>query len=233
MSSAPITTQPDLITKERSALVLHEISKRWRGAEAAVLDRVELVVEPGAVVCVSGVNGAGKTTLLRIAAGVVAPDAGRVQLGPLDAVADRTEFQRRIGYVSTSPGLYARLTVRDHLRFWSRLALLPRDRRVSSCERVLDAFGLRPLATRRVDRMSMGQRQRVRLAGAFLHDPEVVLLDEPGTSLDAEGLELLASEVRRMRAAGRSAVYCAPTGTPDVVAYDRRVVIEAGRLVVG
>jgi ABC-type multidrug transport system ATPase subunit len=231
MSSVSIVTQAPATAESPGGLTFQGISKRWRGAPAAVLDRVELVVEPGAVVCVSGANGAGKTTLLRIAAGVVAPDEGRVRLGGIDAAAHRTEYQRRIGFLSTSPGLYARLTVGYHLRFWSRLALMPRERRASSCERMLDAFALRDLADRRVDRMSMGQRQRVRLAGAFLHDPDAILLDEPGTSLDDEGLDLLVAEIRRVREAGRSVLWCVPTGATGLVDNDRTLKIENARLV--
>jgi ABC-type multidrug transport system ATPase subunit len=108
---------------------------------------------------------------------------------------------------------------------------MPRERRASSCERMLDAFALRDLADRRVDRMSMGQRQRVRLAGAFLHDPDAILLDEPGTSLDDEGLDLLVAEIRRVREAGRSVLWCVPTGATGLVDNDRTLKIENARLV--
>src|SRR5512133_838281 len=103
MSSVSIVTQAHATAESPAGLAFQGISKRWSGAPAAVLDRVDLVVEPGTVVCVSGANGAGKTTLLRIAAGVVAPDEGSVRLGHIDATAHRTEYQRHIGFLSTSP----------------------------------------------------------------------------------------------------------------------------------
>lgn len=224
-------TQVRPTARHSAGLACEGISKRWRGAPEPVLDHVELLVEPGMVVCVTGANGAGKTTLLRIAAGALAPDTGRVLLGSIDPATQRTEFHRRIGYLSSSSGLYARLTVRDHLRFWSRLALLPRRRRAASIERTLDSFGLRSLADRRVDRISMGQRQRVRLAGAFLHEPDVVLLDEPATSLDEAGLELLAMEMRRARADMRAVMWCVPTGVRELVENDLTLRIDGGRLV--
>jgi ABC-type multidrug transport system ATPase subunit len=96
---------------------------------------------------------------------------------------------------------------------------------------MLDAFALEPLADQRVDRMSMGQRQRVRLAAAFLHDPDAILLDEPGTSLGEDGLDLLANEIRRVREAGRSVLWCVPTGASDLVDSDRILKLEDARLV--
>jgi ABC-type multidrug transport system ATPase subunit len=231
MALAPIAADRAAATSERMALRLERITKRWPGAESAVLDRVGLTVEPGSTVFVGGANGVGKTTLLRIAAGLILPDAGHVRFGPLDAERDRVEFQRRVGFLSAaSAGLYARLTVRDHLRLWSRLALIPRGDRGSACGRVIDVMALEPLLDHRVDRLSMGQRQRVRLAGALLHGPDVVLLDEPVTSLDDDGLALLAAEVERVRARGGAVVWCAPTSHAERVSFDRRVTISAGRL---
>jgi ABC-type multidrug transport system ATPase subunit len=216
----------------RPVLKLSGITKAWPGAEAPVLDGIDLDLWPGAVVRIAGANGAGKTTLVRIAAGLIRPESGRVLLGDLDSEADRMAFQREIGFLSAaSAGLYARLTVRDHVRLWSRLALLGGREAAAAAERALDALALRGLAARRVDRLSMGQRQRVRLAGAFLHDPAVVLLDEPLNSLDEEGATLLAAAATRVCAAGGAVVCCAPSGERDPVPSDFRLTIDAGRLV--
>jgi ABC-2 type transport system ATP-binding protein len=220
------------VSGDRLPLVLSGVTKRWPGADGPLLDQLDLLVRPGTAVEIAAPNGTGKTTLLRIAAGLIRPQGGSVRLGPLDVERDRTEFQRRVGFLSaTSAGLYARLTVRDHLRFWSRLALLPRSDALNSCARVADALALRSLAEHRVDRLSMGQRQRVRLAGAFLHEPDVVLLDEPANSLDEDGMALLAAEVERIRQRGRAALWCAPTGGRSILAPDDRLTIASGRLV--
>jgi ABC-2 type transport system ATP-binding protein len=214
-------------------LLLDGISKSWPGADRPVLDDVTLAVEPGTVVHLSGPNGAGKTTLLRIAVGLIRPDRGRVRLGGLDVEADRAAFQRQVGFLSAaSAGLYARLTVRDHLRLWSRLALLARGEREPACQRVLAALDIGALAGRRVDRLSMGQRQRVRLAGAFLHNPSVVLLDEPINSLDEAGTALLANEVERLRDEGGAGVWCTPSGdASQPLEADAHVVLRDGRLI--
>jgi ABC-type multidrug transport system ATPase subunit len=220
-----------MVRRSRRALSLRGVTKRWPGAAEPVLDGVDLHVEPGAVVRIEGPNGAGKTTLLRVAAGLIRPEAGRVHLGDLDVEGDRIAFQRDVGFVSAaSAGLYARLTVRDHLRLWSRLALMGRRESAAARERVLDGLGLRPLAYRRVDRLSNGERQRVRLAGAFLHDPAIVLLDEPLTSLDEEGGAQLVTEVQRVCSSGGAAVLCAPSGERDPVPSDLRLTIRGARL---
>jgi heme ABC exporter ATP-binding subunit CcmA len=220
------------VSSDRLSLSLHGITKRWPGADRAVLDDVGFVLEPGMALHLTGANGAGKTTLLRIAAGLIRPEAGRIRLGSLDVEEDRTAFQRHVGFLSaTSAGLYARLTARDHLRLWSRLALMTRADREVACERVLKALGLQSLADRRVDRLSMGQRQRVRLAGAFLHDPAVVMLDEPTTSLDEEGTALLALEMERGRRAGGAGLWCAPSGgVVPSIEFDQHLVLNEGRL---
>jgi ABC-type multidrug transport system ATPase subunit len=213
-------------------LELAGITKHWPGAERPVLDAVDLVVEPGTAVEVAAANGTGKTTLLRVAVGLIRPEHGRVRLGRLDAERDRVDFHRRIGFLSAaSAGLYARLTVGDHLRLWTRLALMPGDRRARASARAIDALGLQPLLDRRVDRLSMGQRQRIRLAGAFVHDPDIVLLDEPLNSLDDEGIELLRGEMERVRANGGAALWCAPSRHDPPLEPDRRLTIAAGRLV--
>ena len=211
-------------------LALHGIVKRWPGVPR-VLEGVDLVLEPGSALAIVGRNGTGKTTLLRIAAGLIAPEAGSVRIGDLDSERDRTEFQRRAGFVSAgNTGLYARLKVRHHLDMWAKLALLPRAVRVDAIERVAHEFALEELLGRRVDRMSMGQRQRLRLALAFLHDPVVVLLDEPTTSLDDEGVALLGNAIAALKERGGAAVACVPGHWEQIPGIDAGFALADGRL---
>src|SRR3954454_7092768 len=160
------------------------IVKSWPSQPTPVLDAVSIRLEPSTAASISGRNGAGKTTLLRVAAGLIAAEAGSVRVCELDVARDRTEFQRRIGFLAAgSSGLYARLKVEHHLDLWTRLALMPRRERRGAIDEAVETFALAPLWGRRVDRLSMGQRQRLRLALAFTHRPDVVLLDEPVNSL--------------------------------------------------
>jgi ABC-2 type transport system ATP-binding protein len=210
----------------RPALELRDIHRRFGRVE--VLRGATLELPAGVLAGLSGRNGAGKTTLLRIAAGLIAADSGTVRLAGLDPERDRREHQRRLGWLPAgNGGLNARLTVRQNLELWAGMALLPRHRRGIAVDSALARFGLAELAGRRADRLSMGQRQRVRVATAFLHEPAVVLLDEPATSLDEEALALLAAELRELAARGGAALWCAPA-PPAGVELDRAYVLDSG-----
>jgi ABC-type multidrug transport system ATPase subunit len=197
-----------------SRLLLRGVRKRWDKRKPAILEDLDLELEPGAVVSLIGENGIGKTTLLRIVAGLIFADSGEVRLDGLDPRRDRVEYQSRLGFLSAgSGGLYARMSARQHLELASRIAFVRGSERTSACNDAIVHFGLGEFAFRRVDRLSMGQRQRVRLAMIFVHRPKLVLLDEPWNSLDEEGARVLADTLRAFRNAGGTAICCTPTGT--------------------
>lgn len=212
-----------------AALELSGIVRRW--GPRAVLDGVELRLERGARGFLGGRNGAGKTTLVRIVAGVLAPHAGRVAIEGLDPASDRRAYQRRLGYLPAgNGGLYARLTVRQNLEFWAALALLGPAGAEAAVQRSLERFELADLERSRCDRISMGQRQRARLAATFLHDPALVLLDEPHTSLDDDALSLLRAALDDHHARGGATLWCAPSDRQaDLGAADVRFTIDAGQ----
>jgi ABC-type multidrug transport system ATPase subunit len=211
---------------------LQGIVKRWQGMSAPVLDGVSLRLGAGEVVGVHGRNGSGKTTLLRVAAGLITPDSGRVELAGTSPEANRRDFQRRIGFVSAGNGaLFARLTVDHHLAFCSRLALLDGESARRASPRVVDDFALDELRGKRVDRLSSGQRQRLRLALGFLHDPDVILLDEPGTSLDEPARRLLEGALQRACGRGTAALVCSPSRSAEGLRLDRSFVVRDGLLV--
>ena len=215
-----------------AALQLSAVSKRYRREGQAVLDQVNLRIEPGETVAITGRNGAGKTTLLRIACGLITPDSGSVSAFGMSPEKQRREYQMNVGFLPAgNSGLYARLTVRQHLAFWSRLAFIPRDAREGRIEAALTDLGLEDLADRRVDRMSMGQRQRVRIAMAFMHEPRLVMLDEPSNSLDDDGAMRLVDAVRRAVARAGAVVVCSPNEVPGSIQFDRQLAIRDGVLV--
>jgi ABC-2 type transport system ATP-binding protein len=212
-------------------LDLQGIVKHWPSQPAPVLDAVSLQLPPATAAAISGRNGAGKTTLLRIAAGLIGAESGSVSVCGLDVNLDRTEFQRRIGFLAAgNSGLYARLKVEHHLDLWSRIALMPRRERRPAVEHAIETFDLEPLLGRRVDRLSMGQRQRLRLALAFVHSPTVVMLDEPATSLDEEGIALLQRAIDALKARGGAALVCLPSGWEQNLSIDRALVLSAGKV---
>jgi ABC-2 type transport system ATP-binding protein len=148
-----------------------------------------------------------------------------------DVKRDRIQFQRRIGFLSAgNSGLYARLKVEHHLSLWSRIALMPRRERGPAIDGAIATFALEPLLGRRVDRLSMGQRQRLRIALAFVHAPTVVFLDEPATSLDEDGLALLQQALDGLRERGGAGVVCLPSGWEQLLSIDRALALSDGRL---
>jgi ABC-2 type transport system ATP-binding protein len=215
----------------RPLLKIDELYHRWKGPKPPVLDGVDLTLGEGEVTWVGGRNGAGKTTLLRLAAGILLPQRGSVFIGDLPSHS-RGTYQRKIGFLSAGDrGLQARMRVRQQLDYWARLAYVDSKRRAALVEINLESFGLVEFADRRVDRMSMGQRQRIRLALAFLHEPEVILLDEPRNSLDDEGYALLAAQSKLAAARGATVLWCSPRGEDRVIECDASYSLEDGKLV--
>ena len=209
-------------------LAVHALRKAW--GDHVVLDDLELVVEAGALVGIGGDNGIGKTTLLRICVGLISADSGVVDLGGLHPRRDRAAYQSRVGFLSAGDrGLYARLTALQHLELWGRVSLLSRRELDAAIERMVERLQLDRLVGQRMDRLSMGQRQRVRLAMAFLHEPDLVLLDEPLNSLDDNGAESLRRCLADLTGRGGAAVWCAPS-TEREAPFDARLVLENGTL---
>src|SRR5690242_10491682 len=212
-------------------LAVRGLCKHWRGRPQPTLADLDLDLYAGDIVSVTGRNGAGKTTLLRIIGGLVAADRGSVHLDGIALGEHRRSYQRRIGLLTPGDrGLYARVTVQAHLDLWARLALLDAGARADALRHSLARFALEEIAELRVDRISMGQRQRVRLALAFLHAPRLVFLDEPATSLDSSALELLRAAVDDVAKRGGSCLAVAPEGAATGLETGRALALRDGRL---
>jgi ABC-2 type transport system ATP-binding protein len=209
------------------------ISKAWgrKSKRLVVLDEVDLTVEPGTTVWIGGRNGVGKTTLMRIAAGMISSEGGDVDLSGLDPSKDRRAYQRRIGLLAAGDrGLYPRLSVRRNLEFWARISFIPGTEREQAIETALRRFDLTDISDRWAMRLSLGQRQRLRLALTLLHHPDFVLLDEPRNSLDVEGNELLVSAVKDLVGRGGIAMWCSPAGENTDIDFDQAYELEHGKL---
>lgn len=239
LGGAPAATAPGLgapapsgPANHRFPLSIRGVHKRWAKDQAPVLAGVDLDLDLGTKTWVGGRNGAGKTTLLRVAAGLIDPDRGSVQAWGFGPGERRARYHRLVAFLPAGDrGVYARLSVRHQLRFWAGMAMLEPKLTARRIEETIDAFDLREIAERRVDRLSMGQRQRVRIAMTWLPEPETVLLDEPLTSLDAEGALVLDQAIDRLLGRGGALLWCSPSGDHPELDFDADWILDRGKLV--
>jgi heme exporter protein A len=168
-----------------SILVANGLTQ-WFGSEVA-LESIDLAIDAGEHMAVLGENGAGKTTLLRILATAARPTSGGLEIMGLDALRERKRLRRRIGFVAHSPGLYPALSARENLEFFCTLQGAARER----VPETLALVGLGQVASRPAGQLSRGMQQRLAIGRAILHDPKLLVLDEPDASLGSDGPELL------------------------------------------
>ena len=173
-----------------STIVANQLTQRF-GAELA-LDSIDLVVDSGEHLAVLGENGAGKTTLLRILATATRPTSGQLEIFGLDATRERRRLRSHIGFVSHAPGLYPALSPTENLEFFCTLQGVDRSRVAAT----LALCGLAEVAYRPAGLLSRGMQQRLAIGRAILHDPKLLVLDEPDASLGSDGPELLAQVMR-------------------------------------
>jgi heme exporter protein A len=170
----------------------------------AVLRNLDFSVQTGEFVALLGPNGAGKTTFLRILSSLSSPTLGHVRIAGQDLPRQAAGVRRRLGVVSHMPLLYGDLTAQENLLFFGRMYDLHEiDRRIGE---VLDTVGLTLRRRDLVRTFSRGMQQRLAIARAVLHDPEVLLLDEPHTGLDQDACEMLDAVLRHVSTSGRTVV---------------------------
>ena len=214
-------TNPD--AQRPQAIRVEALSKAY--GRTPVLRGLSLEVAWGETLSVVGPNGAGKTTLIRVLAGLTRPDEGSVEIAglPLDRMGRLA--RRVVGVVTHEPLLYDGLSVRENLIFAGRMFSLDRlDDRVDSAA---DRLGVSPRLDERVGTLSHGLRKRVSIARALLHEPSILLMDEPETGLDRQALGLLESVVGEVTASGGAVVMTTHSLAP-AVGSGRRLSIVAG-----
>jgi len=168
-------------------LSLHGISKSYGNTKA--LDELRFEVAPGQMFGFVGPNGAGKTTAMRIVIGVLAPDSGTViwDGAPMDA-----DSRRQIGYMPEERGLYPKMRVADQLVYHAELHGIPSDRAAEQADKWTERLGIAERRDDKVEDLSLGNQQRVQLAAALVHEPKLLILDEPFSGLDPIGVDVLS-----------------------------------------
>ena len=192
-----------------------------------VLDRVDFRVGEGEVFGITGMNGSGKTILMKILATLLKPTAGKVRISGYDVVKDRNRVRSLIGYMPDSTGFDDRLSVKEYLDFFLSMYWKNSGRTGLNPEALLDAVGLHQMDGALISHLSKGVRQRISLVRAMIHNPSVLLLDDPDMGMDQDGLERMYSLLKDLRDQGKSMVI-ASHATPHFIQWLNRVAHRIG-----
>ncbi len=202
---------------------------RHFGARPAVRD-VSLTVARGEVLGLLGPNGAGKTTTLQMITGNLAPDGGEVRIRGIDLLEDPVGAKRHVGYLPETPPLYRDQTVREYLRLAARLRRVSRTQTSAAAARAMERTGVADVAGRLIGTLSKGYQQRVGIAQAIVHEPDLVVLDEPTVGLDPNQIRDIRALVREL--AGSHSVILSTHILPEVeTVCDRVQILHEGRVV--
>jgi ABC-2 type transport system ATP-binding protein len=211
-----------------AALDVRGLCKRF---DRPAVDGLDLTIHKGEFYGLLGPNGAGKTTTLRMVAGLLKPDAGSIAVFGIDALADPVEAKRVTAWVSDEPMIYDKLTPYEYLEFVAGLWSIDTGEAEQRANELLDWLGLRPHAHERCEGFSKGMRQKVALAGALVHDPMLIILDEPLTGLDAGSARQVKNVLRERVAAGGTVIMTTHILEVAERMADRIGVIAGGRLI--
>jgi sodium transport system ATP-binding protein len=192
------------------------------------LRNVSFSLRRGTIVGLLGANGAGKTTLMRILATSLKPTSGTVKLLGLDVVKDAAEVRRRIGFLSGGTGLYNRLSARELLTFYGSLYGLAAEKLESRIAALVNELGIGEFAHRRIDGLSSGMKQRISIARALIHSPELIIFDEPTTGLDVPSAQIILNHIETCRGAGKSVLFSTHHMHEVEKLCDEVVLIQAG-----
>jgi sodium transport system ATP-binding protein len=210
-------------------ITVANLQKRF-GSVTAV-DGVTFTARDGAVTGLLGPNGAGKTTTLRMLYALMRPDSGTIMVDDVDAVEEPQRAQSRLGVLPDVSGLYPRLTPREHIEYFGHLQGLSGEALDARTSALVQTLDMSKIVDRRTQGFSHGERTKVALARALVHDPGNVLLDEPTNGLDVMSTRAVRDIIRRLRADGRSVLFSSHVMQEVSALCDAIIVISHGRVV--
>lgn len=195
------------------------------------VESVTLQVEAGQVLALLGPNGAGKTTTVRMLTSILLPSRGEAQVAGFDVVRQAAQVRASVGVLTEQHGLYGRMPAADYLDFYGQLFGIDRGTRLARIKRLLENFGLEADRNRRIGEYSKGMRQKLALARALLHEPPVLLLDEPTSAMDPESARLVRDAIRELRSASRAIIICTHNLAEAEELSDQIAIIRRGRII--
>jgi len=195
------------------------------------VDSVSLSVPAGQVLALLGPNGAGKTTTVRMFSAILAPTFGRATVAGFDVTQAPGEVRRRVGLLTEVPGLYLRMKAVEYLDFFGQLYGLSRSQRQARAAALLSRFGMAESVDKRLSEYSKGMRQKLALIRAMLHDPPVLLLDEPTSAMDPHSARLVRDAIADLRGDQRAIVLCTHNLVEAEQLADRIAIIRRGRII--
>ena len=202
---------------------------RKRG-EIRAVDNVSFTCEPGRIYGLLGANGAGKTTTLRLLATLIAPSGGGAMVAGFNVATHPAEVRARVGFLAASTALYGRLTARETIAYFGRLHGLDDDHIAVRTKKLAGELGMEDFLDRRVDTFSTGMKQKTSIARTLVHDPDVLILDEPTLGLDVMAARGIVRFVRECRARGKTVIYSTHIMSEVEKLCDRVGIIHGGRL---
>ncbi len=199
--------------------------------EVHALRGVTFQAPDGRITGLLGPNGAGKTTTLRVLYTLLAPDAGEAVVDGFDVRTQALQIQERIGALPDARGVYPRLTARENVRYYARLHGMTGHALETRIDALIDLLDMHAIAERRADGFSTGERLKVAIARAIVHDPANVLLDEPTSGLDVMSTRTMRDVIRRLRDEGRCVLFSSHIMQEVAVLCDHIVIIAKGKVV--
>jgi ABC-2 type transport system ATP-binding protein len=195
------------------------------------VDGVDLQVPAGEILALLGPNGAGKTTTVRMLAAILQPSQGCARVAGFDTVSQARRVRYAVGLLTEFPGLYLRMRAGEYLAFFGQLQGLADEEIESRSRHLLERFGLAPARQQRIAEYSKGMRQKLALIRAMLHDPDLLLLDEPTSAMDPHSAKLVRDAITDLRGDRRTAVVCTHNLTEAEMLADRIAIIRRGQIV--
>jgi ABC-2 type transport system ATP-binding protein len=194
------------------------------------VDGVTLQVQPGQVLALLGQNGAGKTTTVRMMTSVLSPTRGWAKVAGYDVVQAPQKVRASVGVLTEQHGLYLRMTGAEYLDFYGKIYRMDNLTRQKRSQAWMDYFGLAEVATHPIGQYSKGMRQKLALARTLLHDPPVLLLDEPTSAMDPESAQLVRKAITSLRSEQRSIIICTHNLVEAEMLADKIAIIYLGRV---